>query len=60
MAPAMEPQNKRAGGCFMMAAILIGFVAGLATGNGFRGVLYGTIAGIVIATAFWLIDRRRG
>jgi uncharacterized membrane protein len=59
MARAMETQNKRAGGCFMVVAILIGFVVGLATGNGFRGVLFGTIAGIVIAVVFWLIDRRR-
>jgi len=43
----------------MVVAILIGFVVGLATGNGFRGVLFGTIAGIVIAVVFWLIDRRR-
>lgn len=55
----MEPKNKRAGGCFLVAAILIGFVVGMATGNAFRGVLIGTGVGIAIAVVLWLVDRSR-
>ena len=55
----MEPKNKRAGGCFLMAAILVGFAVGLVTGNALRGVLIGLAAGIVIAVALWLSDRRQ-
>jgi UDP-N-acetylmuramyl pentapeptide phosphotransferase/UDP-N-acetylglucosamine-1-phosphate transferase len=55
-----EPTTKRAGGCFLMAAILIGFVVGMATGNPLRGVWLGLAAGIVIAVGLWLADRRRG
>jgi len=55
----MQTQNSRAGGFFLMATILGGFVAGLATGDAMRGVILGTAAGIVIALAIWLLDRRR-
>ena len=56
----MEPTNKRAGGCVLMAAILIGFVVGIATGNPLRGVWLGLAAGIIIAIGLWLADRRKG
>ena len=55
----MQTQNSRAGGFFLMAAILIGFVVGVATGDAMRGVIIGTAAGIAIAVALWLVDRRR-
>ncbi|HET7316671.1 MAG TPA: hypothetical protein VFI88_04515 [Sphingomicrobium sp.] len=55
----MTSRNTYGGGCFLTAAILIGFLVGLATGNGFRGVLFGTLAGIFVAIVVWLIDRRR-
>ncbi len=55
----MDRPNARAGGCFLMLAILLGFVGGLAIQNPLRGVWIGLAAGIVIAVAFWLIDRRR-
>lgn len=48
-----------AGGFLLIAAILIGFVAGIMTGDAMRGVLIGTAIGIVMAIAVWLIDRRR-
>jgi hypothetical protein len=57
---AMEQGNTRAGGCFLMGGLLIGFVAGLATRDPLRGVWIGLGAGIVIAVAIWLLDRRRG
>ena len=53
-------RTPRAGGCFLVVAILLGFVAGLATRDAMRGVVIGTAVGIVIAVAVWLLDRRRG
>ena len=50
---------SKAGGFYLMAAILVGFVTGLATGDAMRGVVIGTIAGITIAVGLWLADRRR-
>ena len=58
MAPAM-PSSTRAGGCFLTICILGGFPLGLALGNPMKGILIGTGAGIVLAVAAWLIDRRR-
>jgi hypothetical protein len=55
----MNAPNKHAGGCFLMIAILLGFVGGLAIRDPLKGTLIGTAAGIVIAVALWLIDRRR-
>lgn len=53
----MQTQNSRAGGFFLMAAILIGFVAGLATDDAMRGVIIGTAIGIAMAVGLWLVDR---
>ena len=51
--------STRAGGCFLTISILAGFPLGLALGNPMKGILIGTGAGIVLALAAWLIDRRR-
>ena len=50
---------SKAGGFYLMAAVLLGFVAGLATGDAMRGVIIGTVIGIAIAVGLWLADRRR-
>ena len=55
----MQSPTTRAGGCFLSICIVAGFPVGLAIGNPLKGVLIGTGAGIVIALATWLIDRRR-
>lgn len=52
-------RTPKAGGFFLVAPILIGFVIGLATGDAMRGVMIGTGAGIVAALAVWLLDNRR-
>jgi len=51
--------NSKAGGCFLSMAILAGFAVGLAVRRPMEGVLIGTAAGILIALALWLVDRRR-
>ena len=56
----MQTRNPMAGGFFLMAAILIGFVVGLATDDAMRGVIIGTALGIAIAVWLWLVDRRKG
>ena len=52
-------QNRRAGGCFLVLAILVGSIWGVAVGNPMKGVLIGTGAGAAIAIAVWLADRIR-
>lgn len=42
-----------------MLAIIAGAIWGLSVGQPMLGILRGTGAGIVIAIAVWLIDRRR-
>lgn len=56
----MAQKNKLGGGCFLIVPMLIGFIAGMATGNAYRGVLIGTAIGILLAVGIWLIDRYRG
>jgi hypothetical protein len=60
MGARMQGSKARAGGCFLTICILAGFPLGLAIGNPMKGILIGTGAGIVLAVALWLIDRRRG
>lgn len=55
----MTSRNTTAGGCFLTLCILAGFPLGLAIGNPMKGILIGTAAGIAVAVALWLIDRRR-
>jgi mannose/fructose/N-acetylgalactosamine-specific phosphotransferase system component IIC len=49
-----------AGGFFLVAPILTGFFAGLATGDAMRGVVIGTAIGLAVVVGLWLFDRRRG
>ena len=56
----MEPKTTRAGGCFLMIAILLGFLGGLSFRDPLLGSLIGTGVGAVIAIVVWLIDRRGG
>lgn len=55
----MQKVNKQAGGVFIMAALLIGFIAGIATGDAVRGVWIGLAVGILAAVGVWLNDRRQ-
>lgn len=51
--------QKKSGGFFLMAAIMIGFVWGVVHGEPLRGTLVGTAVGIAIALLIWIVDRRR-
>lgn len=55
----MQGSTSRAGGCFLTAFLLLGFVYGLSIRNPLKGVLIGLAIGIVLAVATWLIDSRR-
>ena len=55
----MQPKTTRAGGCFLMIAILLGFLGGLSIRDPLLGTLIGTGAGAVIAVIVWLLDLRR-
>ena len=55
----MSMRSSQAGGLFLMLAIIAGAIWGLSVGQPMLGILRGTGAGIVIAIAVWLIDRRR-
>lgn len=55
----MARHNPIAGGFFLMAAILIGFVWGVLGRDAMKGVLVGTTVGVAITVAIWLVDSRR-
>jgi hypothetical protein len=54
----MARRNARAGGFFLMVAILGGSAWGIARGEAMLGVLSGTALGIAAAVLLWLFDRR--
>lgn len=56
---AMDQRNARGGGFFLTASIFIGLVAGIALGSPITGAVAGTLAGIGLALAAWLIDSRK-
>lgn len=60
MARAMRTKTTHAGGCFLMIAILLGFLGGVSMRDPLGGTLIGTGIGTAIAVLVWLIDRRRG
>ena len=54
----MSTPTTNAGGLFLMLAIIIGSVWGVAANKPMLGVLSGTGIGIALALLVWLIDRR--
>jgi LytS/YehU family sensor histidine kinase len=49
----------QAGGSILAISIIAGTVAGVIVGQPSIGFLIGTGAGVLLATLFWLNDRRR-
>lgn len=54
-----DQSQSRAGGIFIVLAILIGVVIGIVVGQPSAGVVGGTLVGAAIAIGVWLRDRRR-
>ncbi len=54
----MATRTPTAGGFLLTSAIIAGGVAGIFLGNPMKGVVIGTVAGVAIAVAVWLLDRR--
>ena len=59
MSIGMRKQFTHAGGFFLAAGIIGGFVYGATIGDPLRWALIGTAAGAAIAVLLWLIDRSR-
>lgn len=55
----MQERSTRAGGCLLVVAICGGVFLGVLFDQPTIGTLIGIAAGIAIATAVWLIDRKR-
>ena len=55
----MQTKTTQAGGFLLVLAMFAGIARGISAGQPMLGLLIGTGAGIAIATAVWLIDRRR-
>jgi len=49
-----------AGGFFLIAPIVVGFIWGLATDRAMQGAIIGFAIGLLLALIIWLVDRRRG
>ncbi|MET0270608.1 MAG: hypothetical protein ABW173_09295 [Sphingomonas sp.] len=54
--PSPEP---RAAGVFIALSVIVGAIVGVVAGQPSAGVVVGAGAGIAVALAQWLIDRRR-
>ena len=55
----MTTPSPQAGGCLLIACILLGTGIGIWQGQPSIGVLVGTAVGVVIALAVWWRDRAR-
>ena len=56
----MRSRYTQAGGCLLAFCIIGGFILGAMSGEAPRGALIGTAAGVTLAVAVWLVDRRKG
>lgn len=57
--PSPTPPEPRAAGVFIAASVIIGALVGVVTGQPSAGVVVGAGAGIAVAVAQWLIDRKQ-
>ncbi len=55
-----HPSKGYAGGFFIFLGLLAGAILGVAYGHASLGMVLGFAVGSAIATAIWLLDRRRG
>ena len=59
--PSTPPQSNApaAGGCLLAAGIIGGAIIGVIVNQPSAGIVLGGVAGVVVATILFLIDRRR-
>ena len=57
-AMATSPRPSRAAGIFLAVGAIAGAIVGNHYGEASAGLLIGLGAGVVIALALWLVDRR--
>lgn len=55
----MQRRFTHAGGFFLAAGIIAGFVYGATRGDPLKWALIGTAAGTLVAVLLWLVDRSR-
>jgi uncharacterized membrane protein len=55
-----HPSKGLAGGFFLFAGLVAGSIIGIIYGQPSIGMIGGFAAGAIIATAIWLLDRRKG
>ena len=60
MPSAMTRPTPMAGGFFLIAPIVVGFIWGLAADRAMQGAIAGFTIGLLLALIIWLVDRRRG
>lgn len=51
-------KRPRAGGFFLVAPIIVGFLYGLSAGRTMGWTFIGLVVGLVLALGLWLWDRR--
>ena len=56
----MKSPTTHAGGFFLVLAIVGGFAWGAMSGLPVHGAIIGTLIGILLAVAVWLVDIGRG
>lgn len=54
----MTDRPRAAGGFFLIAAIIAGFIYGMSVGNASFWTVIGLVVGIALALLTWVIDRR--
>ena len=57
--PPRHPNNGIAGGFFIFVGLMIGSIIGIIYGQPSIGMVGGMASGGIIATAIWLLDRRK-
>lgn len=58
--PSRHPSKGAAGGFFIFVGLIIGSIIGIIYDQPSIGMVGGMAAGGIIATAIWLLDRRKG
>ena len=55
----MTRRSPAAGGFFLIAPIVAGFLYGLTTGEAMAWTMIGLVVGLALALIVWAVDRRR-